>query len=115
MRGMYFGNLDIDLFLTLREFDSLCLLDFNKEKSNASISYRPLECLLEDDIGANRKVHLQLEDFKTGGNDGIKVDFEKDTYYVKINDYAHELIEQRGEFGTRYGMGEKITFYINKE
>lgn len=114
MRGMYFGNSDIDLFLTLRELDLLCLLDFNKKGTDASISHKPLECLLEDDIGANRKVHLQLDDFKEGGNDGIKVDFEKDTYYVKINNYARELIEQRGEFGTRYGNGEKITFYVDK-
>lgn len=112
MRGMYFGNSDIDLFLTEEELNLLQLLDFNKEKS--LLSHKPLECLLEDDIGANRKVHLQLEDFKTGGNDGIKVDLKKDTYYVKINNNAHELIESRGEFGTRYGMGEKITFYIDK-
>lgn len=114
MRGMYLGNSDIDLFLTEQELNLLQLLDFKKENNIASISHKPLECLLEDDIGANRKVHLQLDDFKEGGNDGIKVDFEKDTYYVKINNYARELIEQRGEFGTRYGNGEKVTFYIDK-
>jgi hypothetical protein len=115
MRGMYFGNSDIDLFLTGEELNLLRLLDFKKKDDGASLSHKPLECLLEDDFKLNRKVHLQMEEFEQGGNDGIKVDLKDDTYFIKMNNHAHELIEQRGEFGTRYGNGEKVTFYIDRD
>lgn len=101
MKGMFLGNLDINLFLTQKEFNK--------------ISSKPLECILQQDdfSDSERKANLQYEEFDDGG-DGITVryEIEKRNYIVKANNKALTNINLRGEFGTRYGMGEKITIYI---
>lgn len=40
------------------------------------------------------------------------MDFKKETYFVKFNSRASEHIDERGNFGTRYGSGEKISIYV---
>ena len=57
------NNLDIDLFLTDKEFDSLF--------------ENPLECALEYEPGENvkRKAKLRFEDFQKMG-DGIEVEYD---------------------------------------
>jgi hypothetical protein len=96
MRGIIFDNLDINVFLD------------EKDLTKGS-----LECVLENDFGSNRVLFLHKKENQ--GNDGVKVDFENNKYYVKLSSRVVESIRERGEFETRYGMGEKIAFYVDRQ
>ena len=97
MKGTLWSNLDINLALTDEEFDSLII--------------NPLECELVGE-SVRRKAKVRFEDLMSMG-DGIKVEYDSKTeeYDIIINQKAYNRIKERGEFGTRYGMGNKITFY----
>ena len=103
MKGIFFDNLDIDLYLTQQEFDAV------------SHKFESLECMLQKMDGSDfgRKANIQYEKFEESG-DGIEVNYKDETYFIKMNEHALELIDERGHFGTRYGMGEKITINISE-
>jgi len=118
MKGTFFDNSDIDLYLTQAEFDLISMDELVVVNHKLKrLKYESLECKLQKMDGSDlgRKANLQGGDFEDMG-DGIKVDynFENKTYFVKMNDHASSLIDERGHFGTRYGNGEKITIYISE-
>ncbi len=115
MKGTFFDNLDIDLYLTQDEFNLVYLPELEIVNRELKKKYESLECMLQKMNGSDsgRKAHLQGEDFEDMG-DGIKVGYKEGTYFVKMNEHASNLIDERGRFGTRYGMGEKITIYISE-
>ena len=58
------------------------------------------------------KLRLEHDDAKSLG-DGITVRYEDGTYTVRLNETAARIIDiDRGELGTRYGNGEKITIRL---
>ena len=109
MKGTFFDNLDIELYLTQEEFNTIYLPKLELESNKLKSIYESIECELKNMDGSDsgRKVHLQGSDFDDM-SDGIVVEYKKGTYFVKINRRASEFIDLRGEFGTRYGAGEKI-------
>lgn len=117
MKGILLDNMDIDLFLTENEFWDLNAPAKPLEIKNKKliVLYEPLECRLQKMDGSyrDRNVNLQFEDFKESG-DGIKVDYKKEIYFIKINKHAFDRVDEKGHFGTRYGGGEKITIYISE-
>ncbi len=115
MKGTFFDNLDIDLYLTQEEFNLVSLPELEIVGNKLKRKYESLECRLQkmDGSDSGRKAHLQGEDFEYMG-DGIKVEYKEGIYFVKMNEHASKLVDERGHFGTRYGMGEKITIYISE-
>jgi len=115
MKGTFFDNLDIDLYLTQLEFDTISQQEIKIVNKKLKKKFESLECMLQkmDGSDSRRKAHIQCEDFEDMG-DGIKVKYKEGTYFIKMNEHASEIIDERGHFGTRYGMGEKITIYISE-
>jgi hypothetical protein len=115
MKGTFFDNLDIELYLTQGEFNVISLPKLEVVGNKLKSIYESLECRLQNMDGSDsgKSVHLECGDFEDFG-DGISVEYKKETYFVKINNHASSIIDERGYFGTRYGMGEKIDIYISE-
>ncbi len=113
MEGIFRGNSDIELYPTEEEFNNISIPTLETKDNKQTEKYKPLECTLKSPHhpGLERKARLQYEDFDSVG-DGIEVNFKDDTYFVKINNHASNLISERDSFGTRHGLGEWITIYI---
>ncbi|MBR9682767.1 MAG: hypothetical protein GOV02_03765 [Candidatus Aenigmarchaeota archaeon] len=102
-RAVILGNLDIELYLNYLQF---------KKLKDVKLTGK-----LEDfhETGMDRSFSFYYENFNDLG-DGINVDYnhDKQHYDIKINDNAYDLTNGRGEWGTRYGMGEKIKISLSK-
>ena len=75
----------------------------------------PLREAFQPNNDLGKVVSLELAD--NDGSDGIELKYLPDgaknweairRVQVKINSRAYRFVEERGQFGTRYGMGDKI-------
>lgn len=115
MKGIFFDNSDIELYLTELELNQISLPRLEIEGNKLKSIYEPLKCKLQkmDGTDAGGDVHLEGGDFEVYG-DGITVEFKNKTYFVRVNNHASDIIDLRGQFETRYGIGEKINICISE-
>ncbi|HLC80606.1 MAG TPA: hypothetical protein VJG31_02435 [Candidatus Nanoarchaeia archaeon] len=100
--------------------DYLLILD-KKTDELTRLRQEKLEALLtklweDNDLG---KV-ISLEFADNNGNDGIELKYLPEgaesweairKVQVRVNEWAYNHIRDRGQFGTRYGIGDKIEIF----
>jgi len=114
MKGIIFPDSDIDIHLTEDELIHLYMIEVVKKAGKRKVQHIPIEARLQDSGGADfgKQVYVQFDHFEDMG-DGIRVSLCTTKYTVRLNSHAQELLFVRGQFGSRYGSGEKITFYVS--
>ena len=98
------------------------MIMLNKEKSELQgLRQGGLEAPLTEHCGdkdLGKIVSLELAD--NNGSDGIGLKYLPDgaesweaiqRVQVRMNERAYNHVEERGQFGTRYGMGDKIEIF----
>ncbi len=100
--------------------DYMLILDRNAEELTR-LRQGKLEAHLTEpweDKNLGKVVSLELAD--NGGNDGIELKYLPDCargweaikiVQVKVNERTYGYIRERGQFGTRYGIGDKIEIF----
>ena len=101
MKGKLLGDMDLDFLLTREDF---LVLFFDKETLTCKLNFEGKDI--------ERSAEVKFSDSE-GMCDGmmVKYDEKTDTYKIEVNSWVREMLEERGKWGSRYGAGEKITFY----